>query len=646
MISFFRGALRSPLVLGLFALILVAFAITSIDRPTGLNSFSFSGIGDDIARVGSQSITAATAEKRIRTALDNVRQEKPGIDMIGFAAGGGIDGTINVMVDNMAVEEFASSLGIAVSKRQIDGQIASIPSFKGPTGNFDPNLFRTVLAQRGFREADVRADFARTIIESNLRFLAGNGVRASKSLVSPYASLILESRIGQIAFVRSDGVPVGAPPTDAEINTFYTRNLLRYTVPETRVVRYTLFDRRRFEGKIKPTEAEIAAAYKAKSSEFAATEKRSLEQVIVPSEATAKSISDKAKGGMALAAAAKSAGAEATLLDPQDKSAFAGLSSGAIADAAFAAKQGATLPPLKSALGWHVVRVLSIKSNAAKPLAAVRSELEAALIKSKTDAAMSEFIATIEEKIDGGATFDDVIKTEGLTFVSTPAVTAGGIAPSTPTFKAGPELAPILKDAFQEEADADPAVVTIAPGQAFALFDLDSINAAAPRPIAAIKAQVSSDFLSDRASRTAKKIADTLAASITKGMSMAAAIAQAGVKVEGPQPIGGRRQDIARAGDKVPPPLGMLFGMVVKHAKTLEAPNNAGWFVIYLDQIKSGDLAAQPGLVLQMAGEFKQLLAQEYSTQLISAIRTQVGTTRNGPALTKLKASLTGGAAK
>ncbi|MFM9853759.1 MAG: SurA N-terminal domain-containing protein [Sphingomonadaceae bacterium] len=642
MISFFRGALRSPIVLGLFALILIAFAITSIERPTGLGSFS--GIGDSLVRVGNESVSAAQAERRVRLSLDNAREERPGLDMLAFANAGGVEGTINSIVDTLAVQEFARTLGMAASKRQIDGQIASIPSFKGPTGNFDPQKFRGVLQQRGLNESDVRADFGRGIFESNLRFIAGHGVNGSAKLVTPYASLILESRVGQVAFVRAAAVPPGAAPTDADINTFYSRNLVRYTVPETRVVRYALFDRSRFEGKVKPTEAEIAAAYKAKASDYAATEKRTLEQVIVQSETSAKAIAEKAKSGVALATAAKAAGSEATLLDPQDQSSYAGLSSGSVADAVFKAAKGSTLPPLKSPLGWHVVRVVSVQTTAAKPLTAVRKDLEAELSKAKVNGAIADFVAKLEEDIDGGSTFDDVVKSEGLTFVSTPAVTAGGIPPSTPGFKGGPELPIILKDAFQEEADADAAVATISPGQAFALYDLDSVNAAAPRPIAAIKAQVTSDFIADRASRAAKKIAETLAANIDKGMTMAAAIAKAGVKVEGPQPIGGKRQDIARAGDKVPPPLGLLFGMAAKRAKTLEAPGNQGWFVVYLDQIKSGDPAGQPGLIPLVANEFKQLLAQEYSAQLIGAIRTQVGTTRNAPAIAKLKASLTGAA--
>ena len=54
MISFFRGALRSPLVLGLFGLILVAFVITGVNSPSDLGALA---TGDKIASIGSQSVS-------------------------------------------------------------------------------------------------------------------------------------------------------------------------------------------------------------------------------------------------------------------------------------------------------------------------------------------------------------------------------------------------------------------------------------------------------------------------------------------------------------------------------------------------------------------------------------------------------------
>lgn len=641
MISFFRGALRSPLVLGLFGLILVAFVITGVNSPSDLGALA---TGDKIASIGSQSVSVADAEQRVKNSLDAARQEQPGMDMLAFANGGGIEGTIDGLIDRISLEEFGERNGMSVSKRQVDGEISSIAAFNGPTGKFDPNIFRQVLSQRRLLEKDVRLDFSRQIISAGLLAPATIGARGSANLVTPYAALVLEERSGQVAFVDNRRIAIGAPPTSLELNTFYQRNAVRYTVPETRSVRYAVFDRDRFKTSAAPTEAEIAAAYKKNSAAYAATETRGFEQVIVQSEAVAKTIAAKASAGTALGAAAKASGFEATRLDPQDKQAFTGLTSGAMANAAFAATNGSVLAPMKSALGWHVIKVSSINITPAKPLSAVRGDIAAELGKVKIDGALADFVAKVEDAIADGSTFDDVVKAEKLNVISTPAVTAAGIAPDTPAYKAPPEIPAILKEAFQDEADADAAVATLSPGAVYALYDLDRINAAAPRPLAAIKDTVTRDFLIERIARASRKIADSIAARVTKGMPLSAAIANAGVRIDTPVPVSGKRRDLAKDKDgNVPPALALMFSIAPKRAKTVEAPDKQGWFIVYLNEIKVGDPKNDPTLIPQMASEFSQLLSAEYTKQLTTAIRADLGVSKNDAAIKKLRKTLTGG---
>ena len=641
MISFFRGALRSPLVLGLFGLILVAFVITGVNSPSDLGALA---TGDKIASIGSQSVSVADAEQRVKNSLDAARQEQPGMDMLAFANGGGIEGTIDGLIDRISLEEFGERNGMSVSKRQVDGEISSIAAFNGPTGKFDPNIFRQVLSQRRLLEKDVRLDFSRQIISAGLLAPATIGARGSANLVTPYAALVLEERSGQVAFVDNRRIAIGAPPTSLELNTFYQRNAVRYTVPETRSVRYAVFDRDRFKTSAAPTEAEIAAAYKKNSAAYAATETRGFEQVIVQSEAVAKTIAAKASAGTALGAAAKASGFEATRLDPQDKQAFTGLTSGAMANAAFAATNGSVLAPMKSALGWHVIKVSSINITPAKLLSAVRGDIAAELGKAKIDGALADFVAKVEDAIADGSTFDDVVKAEKLNVISTPAVTAAGIAPDTPAYKAPPEIPAILKEAFQDEADADAAVATLSPGAVYALYDLDRINAAAPRPLAAIKDTVTRDFLIERIARASRKIADSIAARVTKGMPLSAAIANAGVRIDTPIPVSGKRRDLAKDKDgNVPPALALMFSIAPKRAKTVEAPGKQGWFIVYLNEIKVGDPKNDPTLIPQMASEFSQLLSAEYTKQLTTAIRADLGVSKNDAAIKKLRKTLTGG---
>ena len=641
MISFFRRALSSWLVLGLLALIMIAFIVTGVGTPSGLGNLA--GGGTDLAKIGRASLGVSDAAQRVQAQLDNARQQQPGLEMAEFVRTGGVDQVIEQMVNGRAFEQFGLKNGMAVSNRLVDGEIASIPAFRGPAGSFDRNTFLGVLAQRKLSEAVVRQDLGRDKMTNALIIPAAGAARAPIGLVTPYAALLLEERTGQIAFVPTGAANAGAPPTDAELAQFYQRQLARYTVPETRVVRYSLFDRKRFEGKIAATEDEIAQAYKANATQYAAKETRVFTQTVVQSQAAAQEIARKTRTGMSLAAAAKASGGEATTLAAQDQSGYAGLTSSAsIAKLAFAAAKGGVLDPQKSPLGWLVIKVDAINKVGGKSLSDVRATLAQQIVKQKIDVAVADFVTKIEDQVADGATFDDLVKTEGLTAVTTPALTASGISPDVPGFKAAAELQPILHDAFQAEADDDAAVITIAPGQSYGFYDLDRIIAAAPKPLEKMRDQVASDFQRDRASKAAKRLADAIAMKANQGMPLATALSGAGTALPSAKPISARRIDIARAQQKVPAPLALLFSISARHARVLEAEEKQGWYVVWLDKITPGNIASEPGLIQATQTEITRSVGEEYVQQFAAAIKADLGVKKNESAISALKRSLTG----
>ncbi|MEX6793675.1 hypothetical protein AB2C70_34045, partial [Pseudomonas aeruginosa] len=91
-------------------------------------------------------------------------------------------------------------------------------------------------------------------------------------------------------FIPAAVVPAGPAPSDADLNTFYQRNIARYTVPERRVVRYAMITPEAVKAQAVPTDAEIAKTYQQDSARYAATEKRDITQVVVADQAGAAAI--------------------------------------------------------------------------------------------------------------------------------------------------------------------------------------------------------------------------------------------------------------------------------------------------------------------------------------------------------------------
>jgi peptidyl-prolyl cis-trans isomerase D len=644
MMTAFRRFASSPVGIAVFAIILIAFVVTLYEGKSAFGGAT--GAGNGLASVGGTSIGEADAMRRTKAQLDNARQEKPELDMAAFISGGGVDSTINRMIDVTAMGAFAEKNGLIASRKLVDGAIASISAFNGPNGKFDRDTFLRILQQNNTSESQVRADFARDAINKMLILPASTASKVPAGLVLPYASLMLETRQGQIGVVPSVAFASNTPLPDADLTEFYKRNVGAYTVPERRVIKLAQFDRTRFEAAAKPSEAEVAAAYKAGAAKYAGREMRGFTQIIVQKQSDADGLLAKVKGGTSMADAAKSLGLEALAVTATDKPAFEKLTGPRVAEAAFAAAKGGYAALAQSGLGYHIVRVDSVATLAGTTLDQARAAIVSDLSKVKTDEALADFVAKVEDDINGGATFDDVAKKYGLTASATPAITAGGLAPDVQGFSFPADLQPLLKDAFQADPGDDPQVASVGNGTSFALYHMDRIIPAAPKALNDIRNQVMADAQVYRAALAAKRVADTIVANVNKGMPFSAALSGAGVKLPAPKPAGGRRLEIAQGKDKVPPPLAMMFGMVEKRAKVLAVPQGAGWFIVYLDKITPGDARQAPPLINATQQQLAGVIGNEYIEQFAGAVRAQIGVTRNAAAIAAFKKSLTGGTAR
>jgi peptidyl-prolyl cis-trans isomerase D len=149
MITFFRKALTSWMALGLLGLIMIAFIITGVSNPSGTTP---SAGGEAIAKVGRETIGAADIRRRTQDNLSAARQQTPTLDMATYVSSGGLDQTVSQYIAARAMELWARAQGLTASTKLVDGEIASIAAFNGPTGKFDRNTMTSVLAQQRLTE--------------------------------------------------------------------------------------------------------------------------------------------------------------------------------------------------------------------------------------------------------------------------------------------------------------------------------------------------------------------------------------------------------------------------------------------------------------------------------------------------------------
>jgi peptidyl-prolyl cis-trans isomerase D len=635
--SIFKSKIGVALTLAFLALIAIAFASADI---TGS---SFGGVagGDRVAVVGGQKIGTATLSQAASNAFERAREQNPQLTMQRFVAAGAVGQVLDDLIDHSAVFAFAKRHGITASDRLIDSEIAQIPAFQGPDGKFSEQAYRQLLAQQRLTDQQVREDLAQGLVAKQVLVPVSFGARLPQTLVTRYAALSRERRRGAIAFVPSAAFAPKAPPADQVLQQFYAANRSAYIRPERRTIRYASFGEEAMGNVAAPTEAEVARAYAEKRDAYAPSETRTIQQVVLPTQEAAQAFVAELRGGASLEAAARAKGLlpSTASVTRQALSAQASLP---VADAVFAAGPGSIAGPARSGLGWHVARVVSVASNPGKSLEQARAEIVADLTAGKRRTALSEFSARIEEQFDDGANLNDVAREMGLTVATTEPLLANGQVAGKPGSTAPAELARVLPTAFLMDRENEPQLAEVEPGRRFVMFDVAEIVPAAPPPLAEIRERVAQDWALAQGSVQARAAADKLVAALGRRASLAEAMRGAGAPLPAPQTIDASRQELAGSGRQVPPPLALMFGMAKGTAKRIAAPARQGWFVVKLDEIVPGAVAADDPQLAAISRELGLLAGREYAEQFRRALRQEVGVQRNEAAVRAVAKQLTG----
>jgi peptidyl-prolyl cis-trans isomerase D len=636
--SFFQSRLGVGITLGFVGLIALAFASADV---TG-NRFGSNGGGDGdrVARIGHSSIGAGLLTQTVTQALEQQRQKNPGMTMKDIVAQGAIDEVLNDLIERSAMLEWGKKYGFGVGNRLIGSELAQIPAFAGPDGKFNETVYRSVIAQKGFTDAALREDITKGLMAKQLLVPASFGAAAPTEAALRYLSLLKEHRQGTIVLLPSLAFAANAVADDKTLQAFYGTHSRNYLQPERRTLRYFVIDDASLKNVAAPTEAEITKRYTDNKAVYAPSETRSVTQVILPSEAAAKPYLAKAGD---LEAAAKANGLAAAKLDKVTRNSLTGQATSAIAEAVFAAQSGAAIGPVKGPLGWYVIHVDAVQKNAGKTLDQARGEITAALAADKRQLALTAQANSVADRLEKGTGLADVAKSLGATVITTEPLLASGVPFGKKDAKPDPTIMPLLQTAFGMEREGQPQLVEIQKGKSVAVFDVGQITRAAPAPFAAVKDAVLRDYRTDRGWTAARDAADKLMAAAAKGTPAADAIKSLGVAIPAPQSIDISREQLIQMGQKVPPPLALMFGMAKGSTKRLEGADKGGWYVVMLKAIVTGPAAPNDPLIGGLKTELGNAMGREYAQQLRIAMRNEIGVTRNATAIDAARTRLVGG---
>jgi peptidyl-prolyl cis-trans isomerase D len=641
-----RKRFRNIVMLTILGVGLIAIVVT------GFGTDGMGGMGGltgpqpkTVAQIGDRRITDAELYALIDAQYREAQRQNPNLERAQFIDQN-FDQLLNQIIIQAAIAQWGTDHGLAASNAAYDRALSAL-GFVGANGQVNQAGLQEALRRQGLTERMFREDIERSELIQMVLGPVSGGVRVPRALGFEYANLFLERRSGTLGAVPTAVIARSLQPSEQEVAAFYQSNRQQFAVPERRVIRYALIGREHFGDAARASDQEVQAYYQENQATYGPREQRSLQRVILPDEAAARAFVQQVQGGTSFADAAQRAGFAAGDINfaNQSREQFAGVSTPEVAQQAFSAAQGAVVGPIRTDLGFQVVRVEAVTQTPARPLESVRGEIVTAIETRKLSEQLNGLMDRVEAQIQDGASFEQVVQTERLQVQTTPAVTAAGAAPGVANFQLAPTLAPIIQAGFAAENE-EPLVEMVQPEAQAALISLQNTIPPTVPPLAEIRDQVRERLIQQTALARARQVADGIVQRINGGMAPAQAYAQAGVQIEPPRPISLQRLQIANSGQAAPPPLRMLFSIPQGRARVLPAPNGSGWIVVHHAQRTAGNVSGDPRgaqLVAQAQSEFSQIAAPELAEQFGRAAAAGISVSRDEERVAAVRTQLRGG---
>ncbi|WP_376091028.1 SurA N-terminal domain-containing protein [Roseomonas sp. CCTCC AB2023176] len=405
MLTAFRRLAGTWFARGLFILLILSFAVWGIEDV--VRNF---GRDTAVARVGGERIELTEAQNAARRETQRLlRQLGPTFEANeGFRQAVARQAVEQLIADRALTEE-ARRLGVASSAEAIRAYTFAIPTFRGVDGRFSQAILQQFMRQNDMTEADFVRLVASDLRRQQLVGAVRAGARAPQAMTRPLLAYTLEQRAAEVVELPLLSAPEIPEATEAQLRRFHENNPERFSSPEYREATLALVSAETLAGGVTVPDAEIEANLDAARTRLAASEKRTLEQVLVNDRAAADAIRTAWAGGADAAAIrqqAEAAGGTLLELGTLDRD---GLPLPSLAEAAFAAPEGGVTQPVQSPFGWHVLRVAAIQAAEQKSEADLRAEVRAELAREKAADRAYEEANRLDDAFAGGATVEEAV---------------------------------------------------------------------------------------------------------------------------------------------------------------------------------------------------------------------------------------------
>lgn len=514
----------------LAVLLIISFAVWGIGDMVGGISNS-----NEVAEVGGTKITQREFQEQFRREMDRIRSRIGNIDSQQARNLGLADSTLNGLISRRLLGLQAADLGLLVSDEQVVAQIQRQPVFRNSLGQFDRSVFQVTLANNGISEGAYVASLRQDTQQDYLSGIISAGAGAPPQLAETVYRYRNERRTAEV--VKIDRAPVASAPkpTESDLNAYLDKNANRFRAQEYRQLSVLYLDPEEVAKELSPSEEKVRQEYEDRLTSLSIPERRRIEQILIKDEDKATKAHASLSEGRSFEAVAK----EFTGKSGDDiKLGFVTLGDllPDMGKAAFALKKDEFTQPVKSPLGWHILRATEIQPGRVPTFAEVRKEIANDLAQELALDDLVKRANRVEDALAGGASIEDAAQEAGIKVRKTPPIDAARKPRTGAAIKNLPADAAFVETAFSLKAGASSDLIESSNGGYF-MLRVDNVIEAAKRPLNEVRAEVERAWKTARLNEIAQKTAEEIRDGAKGGTPLSVIARNKSLSVENSKPV-------------------------------------------------------------------------------------------------------------
>ena len=607
-----QGIVGRAIMTVVMGLIIVSFVIWGVgDMLRGFTSTTVASVG--ITKITQQEFrdsyqrTLQQYQRRLRQPFTNEQARAIGLDRE----------VLQRLLSQAALDDTTHRLGLGVSDNAVRSMITTNPAFHNKEGQFDPQMFASVLRDNDLNERMFVGDLRKTALRQFIVAALTAGVTAPKAEIAAEANYDGQTRSADYFVLPVAAAGEIQPPTDEALKAFFNDRKGAYRAPEFRSAEVVSLSPEDLATPADVSDADAEAAYAklaGKDPRYGAPEKRTLQQILFPNEADAEAAAAKLKTGARFEDILKDRSMKPEDADIGETTKDA-MPDTAEADAVFALPEGGVSGVLKTPFGSAIIRVKAITASTVKPYAEVAGEIKRQVSASHAGDKVQALHDKIEDLRVSGKSLPDAAKAVGLHALDVPAVDAKGFDPSGNPVNL-PDKTELLRAIFASDVGLDEAALQTKDG-GFIWFAVTKIDPAHDRTFEEAKAEVEKQWRAEQVDKALAAKAGDLVKQIAAGGSIAEGAKSAGSQAR-------TLTDLHRDDKSAPESLvAAIFREPADGVGSAAVPDGRAIFKVTADHTPNVDFADLR--VKQMAERLDASTRDSILEQYVEALRRSLG---------------------